>query len=149
MKQKPRVCLNRNLNNITSCNDTFYYLSSIKDNAWKLSYFHFFSFLLRFRYVIKCNQVTLINKKYTARKVLWKPKSCRLRYCNGTFPTHFFGNFQSNCSFERMFREEHYHMTLWNETPPPTFSEICSYFFRDSHFTKQLWATACKEAKFV
>ena len=45
-------------------------------------------------------------------------------------PLHIFGaDFQSNFFLEQMFREEHYHMTLSNETPPQTFSEICSIFF--------------------
>ena len=62
-------------------------------------------------------------------------------------PLHIFGaDFQSNFFLEQMFREEHYHMTLSNETPPQTFSEICSIFFWDSYFTKQLCETACKEA---
>ena len=37
------------------------------------------------------SQVTLNNKKDTARIVQWKPKSRRLRYPNGTLPTHFLG----------------------------------------------------------
>ena len=42
------------------------------------------------------------------------------------------GNFQSKCSF-KMFREEHYHMTLSNKTPPPRFSrkhDMFRFFFR-------------------
>ena len=60
-----------------------------------------------------------------------------LRYTNGTFPIHFFGgNFQSDFSFEQMFREEHYHMTLSNEKPPQAFSEVCSNFFKGQVFHK-------------
>ena len=58
------------------------YLSSDRGNAWKLSYFHFFSLLLRFSYEIKCcesffslllrfsyKSIILISKKDIARMV--------------------------------------------------------------------------------
>ena len=38
----------------SATNETIYYLSSITDNAWKLSYFQFFTLLLRLSYVTKC-----------------------------------------------------------------------------------------------
>ena len=60
----------------------------------------------------------------------------------------FWGEFSDNCPFKNMCREEHYYMTLPNETPPPSFPKYV-FFFRDSYFTKQLAATASNEAKFV
>ena len=59
------------------------------------------------------------------------------------------GEFSDNCPFKNMCREEHYYMTLPNETPPPSFPKYVFFFFRDSYFTKQLAATASNKAKFV
>ena len=40
----------------------------------------------------------------------------------------FSGNIQSKCSFE-IFREEHYHMTLSNKTPPLRKHDMLRLFF--------------------
>ena len=45
------------------------------------------------------------------------------------FSLHIFGGeFSDNCSFKNMCREEHYYMTLPNETPPPSFPKYVVFF---------------------
>ena len=52
--------------------------------------------------------------------------------------TFFPGNFQSNCCFKQIFREEHYHVTL---AKPDSTTDVPRRIFRlfsDSYFTKEL-----------
>ena len=96
-------------------------LSSIRANAYKLSYFHLFSLLLRFSYETKCelNHIDY-QEGYSQNSENFNSENRKVagsvtkmeRSCGS-----FSGDFQSNCFFE-MFREEHHHMNLSNKTPP-------------------------------
>ena len=98
--------------------------------------YHIFTFSPSCYALVMCqnvNPVTLSNKNDTARVLnTLLVKTLKVVGCvtQKELSLHsFFLNFQSKCSFKQMFREKHYHMTLSIETPPRTFSEICSFLF--------------------
>ena len=115
-------------------NESIYYLSSIRNNTRKLSYFHFFTLLLRFIYETKCkysysrkavsyNSEYLISENLKVASYVTKKKlSLRI---------FFSGNFQSNC-FEK-------NISIWfyrTRFHYKHFLKYVSTFFRDSYFTK-------------
>ena len=77
-------------------NEVIYYPSSIRDNAWKLSYFYFNPLLLRFNYETKCKSSHDYKEGYSQNSEnLIKVKSQAALYSlqlyqKWNFPTHFF-----------------------------------------------------------
>ena len=78
------------------------------------------------------NLITLNSKKDTARIVktsIVKTVKLQAALSKKKLSRRIFsGNIQSNCSFE-IFREEHYHMTLSNKTPPLRKRDMLRLFF--------------------
>ena len=105
-------------------NEAINYLSSIKDNHE--NYHIFTSSSSCYASVMKqsVNSIILNSKKDTARIVktsIVKTVKLQAALSKKKLSRRIFsGNIQSNCSFE-IFREEHYHMTLSNKTPPWRF----------------------------
>ena len=65
-------------------NEVIYYPSSIRDNAWKLSYFYFNSLLLHFNYETKCKSSHDYKEGYSQNSENLI-KSRRLRYTACSF----------------------------------------------------------------
>ena len=120
-----------------------YYLSSIKNNAYlKIINYTFHNQLKIMHHIFKfwpscyasvmeqnLNPDTLISKKDAARIVetlLVKTLKFQTALPKRNLPYTMFyrGYFQSNCSYEQTFWEEH-HWTLSKKTPPWTFLKIC------------------------